>query len=120
MVLNFERLKKNVEFKKVFDSGKSYANSHFVLFRAGGRSDRTRIGITTAKKIGGSVERNRMKRRVKEIVRSISENFEKGYDMVVVIRENAKDEEFTELKKKLIEVLRKAKVLVNCSESHIN
>jgi ribonuclease P protein component len=111
LTIKFETLKKNTEFKKVFDTNRSRANSLFVLFILKSGTYKKRFGITTAKKIGSSVKRNLLKRRVREILRSMLDKIEDGYDFVIIIRVRAKDAEFKQLKMKLIDLFKKAKML---------
>ena len=56
------------------------------------------IGFSVSKKIGGSVTRNLVKRRLREAVREIVPRLKDGYHVVVVARDGIVDAEFTKLK----------------------
>ena len=57
-----ESLKKNKDFKFVYDHGKSYANRYLVMYVLKNNSDKIRIGIQVSKNVGNSVIRHRVKR----------------------------------------------------------
>ncbi len=85
------RLRKNSEFRHVYDRGKSYANKYFVMFFIKNDFPYNRIGFATTKKLGNSVVRSKFKRRMKESYRLNSHKFKQGYDIIFLSRVNAKD-----------------------------
>ncbi|MFZ2538415.1 MAG: ribonuclease P protein component [Oscillospiraceae bacterium] len=82
-------LKLNKEFKRAYYQGKFKAHPFLVTYLVKNRSRVPRVGITTSKKIGCAVKRNRARRIIKQAYREIlSEkalNFS-GYDLVFVAR----------------------------------
>lgn len=56
-----------------------------------------RLGLTVSRKVGGSVERNRVKRRVREWFRRARYGLEPGMDWVVIARAPAKSLSFVDL-----------------------
>ena len=60
--------------RRVYTKGKNYWNRNLVLYIMKNGLDHSRVGFTVTKKIGNSVVRNRVKRRLKEIYRK---NFDK-------------------------------------------
>ena len=83
---NFEKIKSNRDFRRLYSRGKSYVTPFFVLYTAKGRKGKLRFGITVGKKIGGAVQRNRAKRIITAAFRSLAPNVTKGYDVVAVAR----------------------------------
>lgn len=86
-----ESLKKNVDFQKVYKNGTSHANRYLVMYVLKNEQDRNRLGISVSKKVGNSVVRHRITRLVREVYRLYEENFCRGYDIVVIARNRAKD-----------------------------
>ncbi len=88
MVLNMElvTIKENKDFRRVYMRGSSYASGILVTYVIRNRSKITRIGITTGKKIGKAVLRNRSRRIIREAFREISDDVKTGYDIVFVAR----------------------------------
>ncbi|MFT9497758.1 ribonuclease P protein component [Anaerosolibacter sp.] len=105
------RLKKNIEFKKVYDKGNSMANRQLVLFMMKNGEDFNRVGFSVSKKVGNSVVRNRVKRLMKESFRSVGPAAAKGYDLVFIARVNIKEASYSDVEKAMVHLLRKSKLL---------
>ena len=81
-----ETLKLNKEFRRLYGRGKSAASPVLVVYALRNRSGRCRIGITTGKKIGNAVKRNRARRVILAAARTVLPEVEGGYDLVFVAR----------------------------------
>ena len=97
-----ESLKKYPEFQAVYKSVKSFANRYLVMYAKENGSKKNRIGISVSKKVGNSVVRHRMTRLVRESYRLNEEAFLEGYDIVVVVRVNAKGKGYKEIESALL------------------
>ena len=80
-------LKKNEDFKKVFDEKKSCANKYLILYYRENELDVNRLGIQVSKKVGNSVVRHRLTRLIRESFRLNENSFKHGLDLVVIARE---------------------------------
>jgi ribonuclease P protein component len=90
-------LKKNHEFRRLYNRGKSAASRFMVVYcRRNGRAE-NRIGITVSSKLGGAVRRNRMRRRLKEAYRLNERSLTPGHDVVIVARPGCYDAAFGDL-----------------------
>jgi ribonuclease P protein component len=89
-----QRLRRRAEFLKAA-TGARVTAAPFVL-QAVRRDEETspRIGFTVSKKVGTAVERNRVRRRLREIVRQSAASMRPGYDYVLVGRRAALAEPF--------------------------
>ena len=86
-----ESLKKNRDFQKIYQTGRSFANRYLIMYALQNAGTRNRLGISVSKKVGNSVIRHRMTRLVRESYRLNEAGFEKGYDLVVIVRPAAKE-----------------------------
>ena len=106
-------LKKNQEFKKVYASSCSCANRQLVGYFLKNQMPENRIGISVSKKVGNSVVRHRLKRLVKEAYRLNQSKIKTGYDIVIVIRSDAKEKNYWEIEASLLHLLRLRKMLIH-------
>jgi ribonuclease P protein component len=86
-----ESLKKNRDFRNVYNYGKSFANRHYVMYILDNNLEKNRLGIVVSKKVGNSVIRHHITRLVREVYRLHEDMFNSGLDIVVVTRVNAKN-----------------------------
>ena len=97
-----ESLKKNRDFQNVYRKGKSYGNKYLVMYLLPNQTESNRIGISVSKKVGNSIVRHHLTRLIRESYRLHEENFQCGYDMVVVAKTAAKDRTYHEIESALI------------------
>jgi ribonuclease P protein component len=106
------RLRKREDFAKVFKHGKAAANHQFVVYvRHSPAAESFRFGVSVSKKVGNAVVRNRMRRRVKEIVRRMEPNVKLRVDIVCIVRKPALELDHLSLKKSIHHVFKRADLL---------
>jgi ribonuclease P protein component len=100
-----EKLLNREEFVNLNRSGRRHHTRHFVLiFKKNGLSF-ARLGITVSKKIGNAVQRNRVKRLIREFFRLHRDQFPKGFDIVIAAKRNAISINYSDLTEELSEGL---------------
>ena len=86
------RLSRSAEFERVYRQGRSKGNRHLVLYafpREDPAADAPRLGLSVSRKVGGAVERARVKRCLREAFWAEAERLPAGSDYVVVARPSA-------------------------------
>ena len=88
------RLSRSGEFERVYREGRSHASRHLVVYafpRAEDADTEPRLGVSVGRKVGGAVERNRMKRLLREAFWSVSGDLPDGFDFVLVARPDSSE-----------------------------
>ena len=106
-----EKLKKRWEFHRAYQKGRKYWNRYFVIYVLRTGFNGTRLGITVSKKVGKSVQRNRVKRLIRESFRMLQSSIRAEYDVVVVGRAAACHLTCQEVQKGLHSLFHKAAIL---------
>jgi len=100
-------LTKNYEFKRLYNKGKSAASKCVVVYCARNNSTENRLGITVSIKLGGAVQRNRIRRRLKEIYRLNEHALRTGYNIVIVARMKSRYAGWSELESSVLSLFLK-------------
>ncbi|HKW63387.1 MAG TPA: ribonuclease P protein component [Candidatus Acidoferrum sp.] len=77
------RLVRRGEFDAVYRAGKRRSSSHFTVFFRANEMPQSRFGVSIKKALGGAVARNRIRRRLREIVRRHRAEIPAGWDIVI-------------------------------------
>ena len=85
------RLSRSGDFERVYREGRSHANRFLVLYafprgESDAGSDGVRLGISVSRKVGGAVERNAVKRGLREAFWSFDSRLPRDHDFVLVAR----------------------------------
>lgn len=86
----------------MYARGKSMVTPSVVIYYSKNRTGELRLGITTSKKIGNAVKRNRARRIIREAFRNVSPYLRRGYDYILVARGKTPFLKSTDVEKQLI------------------
>jgi ribonuclease P protein component len=94
------RLKRKKEFEAVFKGGRIVrGNNFFLKFLANG-TDKTKVGFVVSKKISKkAVERNKVKRRLREAIRLKKKEIKQGFSIIIMTTPSIKGLTFKEIQK---------------------
>lgn len=107
----FAVLNRNGDFRALYHRGKSQVHAVLVTYVRKNRLGFCRAGITTGKKAGGAVGRNRCRRIIREAYRALLPGIEGGWDIVFVARHRTAEMKSTQIKRVMEAQLTKLGVL---------
>ena len=90
-----ERIRRRAEFQQVYDRGSRVHSRFFTIFLLATQQAVGRLGVAATKKLGGSVQRNRAKRLIREVFRR--NKIAPGFDVVVVPKRDLLEASLTAL-----------------------
>jgi ribonuclease P protein component len=99
------RLVRRGDFDAVYRAGKRRSNSHFTIFLRANQLPHSRFGFSIKKALGGAVVRNRIRRRVREVVRCHRQEIAAGWDIVIHPKSNVATAQFAGLTADLLRLM---------------
>ena len=112
------RLKHHRDFRTVYERGKTYRGDHLILkvlysspATLGFPLSPTRVGISISQKVSKkAVDRNRLKRQLRSVIRELLGNIQQGLMVIVVVRPNANECNYEHFLRELKQLLLKANI----------
>ena len=90
-------LRKTSDFQRVRQGGKRRQSPHFIVVVLDRSNSLTRLGLTVSRKVGGAVQRNRVKRLVREFFRNHFNSLSVGVDISIIAKRGAAEINYTRI-----------------------
>ena len=100
-------LKENRDFRRLYRKGATAVDRCMVLYCRRSGSSVNRFGFTVSTKLGHAVVRNRVRRRLREVVRLNAGSVKTGYDIVIVARTRCINAKFSHIEQDYLAACRK-------------
>jgi ribonuclease P protein component len=100
------RLTRGAEFDAVYRNGRRRSSRQFTVFFAANGLEENRFGLSVGRALGNAVIRNRIRRRIREILRLDRREIPSGWDIIVHPRASVATAEFAPLREELVGLLR--------------
>lgn len=95
------RIRKRAEFVRIQRGYRGKKTAHFIVILAASSQSPGRLGITVSRRVGCSVERNRVKRRVREFFRLHRQELQPAHDLLVIARSGAEKLSYKDVESEL-------------------
>ena len=102
------RLRSSIDFKRVRRLGKSYAHPLLVLIKHPNEHGNSRFGVSAGRSVGNAVQRNRAKRRIREIIRHRIPGIQPGWDVILLARQPLTNANYAELQTAVDQLIQQA------------
>ncbi|MFP5237372.1 MAG: ribonuclease P protein component [Acidobacteriota bacterium] len=106
------RLRKHADYQQAYAAARKHQSSSMSWFLAaqapGARLESSRIGLTAGKVLGKAHDRNRIKRRIREVLRRHVDLLPGGVDMIFHPRRTVLTMDFAKLEAEIVRILRQA------------
>ncbi len=100
-------VKDNRYFNQIIKEGKSLKNEHYIIYIMKSNLENPKFGFAVGKKIGNAVTRNKVKRRIKNIVTANIQSFTAYNDYIIIAKKSCKDEKYDKLLTSMEKLLEK-------------
>ncbi len=107
-----ERIKKRTDYLAAYKNGHKFGTKHFKITVLNNKRHFRRLGISISKKTGNAVQRNYVKRRLREYFRLNKNLFPCNSDIIITAKPGAADKNYNEIKLEFDRLLPK----IPCSE----
>jgi ribonuclease P protein component len=101
------RIRRGLDFKRAYDARATAVDGLLLVFAVGNDLPHARLGLSVSRKVGGAVQRNRWKRRIRAAFRLERDALPAGVDLVVIPRAQ-QEPEFVELRASLVRLAERA------------
>ena len=108
MLKRINRLKKRYQFNYVYKSGEHYSSEHLVLYVVPSKTKSIKVGFAVTKKVGHAVVRNKIRRRLREIVKIQLPKLKQSFNIIIVAKDNVIDAGFDKLSFEFNKLIKKA------------
>jgi ribonuclease P protein component len=113
------RLTRSQDFKRVRQSGKSYAHPLIVLIAQANGEMKIRVGVAAGRTVGTAVKRNRAKRLMRAAMRPLIPSLASGFDLILIARPALASATLSDTRQALLNVLGRAQLISNPNAARI-
>lgn len=100
-------VKSNEDFNNIMKTGKCLKNYYFILYYKENNLNKYRFGITVGKKVCNAVNRNKLKRKVRNILDNHKNLYSNTKDYIIIIRKSCLLEDYHKLEDNLVYLFEK-------------
>jgi ribonuclease P protein component len=113
MLEKINRIKKKKDFELIFKNSKSFKNNLFIFKIAKNSLQLNRFGFVVSQKVSKrATDRNKVKRRLSDLVRAKIGSIENGTDLVIIALPGIEKKEFSEIREAVDSSLIRAKLII--------
>ena len=113
MLSNINRLRKKKDFEKVLKEGKSFKEDFLILKIKKNKLEELRFGFIVSQKVSKkAVVRNKIKRRLREVIKEEIKRIKKGFDIILITLPETEIKDFQKIKTTIEKLFKKARISI--------
>lgn len=102
-------VKKAKDFNRIIKKKHGKSNNYFIINKEENQDNISKFGITFTKHIGNAVTRNKLKRRIKNIIDNNQEIYEKGNTYIIIAKQEVLNLSYKQMEQEMISIFQKIK-----------
>ena len=102
-------VKKSKDFDRIIQKRQGKSSNYFIINKESNNENISKFGITFTKNIGNAVTRNKLKRRIKNIIDNNKDMYEENKNYIIIAKKSTLDLKYAELQKELVSLFQRIK-----------
>ena len=102
------RLTRSEDIRRVRSEGRSFAHPSVVVGFLPNQIEQNRLAVIAGRSVGGAVQRNLAKRRIRSVIQKLDDFLKQGFDIIIIARRSMLDIEYQSLVEALQQLLDRA------------
>ena len=103
----YEIVKKNTDFNDIINTGRCIRNKYYCIYYKDSEDDFPKFGLAVSKKCGNAVDRNKIKRQLRNIIDDNKKLFSIKMNYIIMVRKEILNVSYLQMKEQLINLMKK-------------
>jgi ribonuclease P protein component len=101
-----ERIRNKSDFAKLYKRGRCDRGKYFNLIHSPNQLEHSRMAVVASRKVGNAVQRNRIRRRAKELFRRNKDLLASPRDLLLIVKKDCRDASWADMRRRYLDALR--------------
>jgi len=103
----YEIVKKNTDFNDIINTGRCIRNKYYSIYYKDSEDDFPKFGLAVSKKCGNAVDRNKIKRQLRNIIDDNKKLFSIKMNYIIMVRKEILNVSYLQMEEQLINLMKK-------------
>ncbi|MCI8670544.1 MAG: ribonuclease P protein component [Bacilli bacterium] len=103
----YEIVKKNTDFNDIINTGRCIRNKYYSIYYKDSEDDFPKFGLAVSKKCGNAVDRNKIKRQLRNIIDDNKKLFSIKMNYIIMVRKEILNVSYLQMEEQLINLIKK-------------